>query len=76
MEKSSTKKKKIEADPKKAASLGRDFEDAGRGSRILPYDDFAQLAADCQDGKNIAMTQLSILRELHLIRKLLEARNG
>lgn len=71
-----TRKKKIEADPAKVRELEEAWKDAERGSRIVPSDDFNTIAEDCQQGKNIAMTQLSILRELHLIRKMLEARNG
>lgn len=70
------KNKKIEADPVKLKGLEEAFVDAEMGSRIVPPDDFNTIAEDCQQGKNIAMTQLSILRELHLIRKMLEARNG
>lgn len=71
-----TKKKKIEADPAKVNALEGAWMAAEKDSRIVPADDFNTLAEDCQQGKNIAMTQLSILRELHLIRKMLEARNG
>ena len=71
-----TKKKKIEADPAKARELEGAWMAAEKDSRIVQPDDFDTIAEDCQQGKNIAMTQLSILRELHLIRKMLEARNG